>query len=107
MTQSSLFPLRPIEPDICRRKHGGAETSVKADKLVSKENDRRLVYSYIKEAGSYGHTLDEIAVLLDRDANRLSGRFTELRKRGQIATSDRTRPTRTGGQARVYIVVEA
>ena len=101
---SSALIHKTSEADICRRKHGGAETSMAADKRVQKVNDRRLVFGYIREAGAYGHTLDEIAVLLDRGVNCLSGRLTELRKRGQIVATDRTRPTRTGSQARVYVV---
>ena len=104
MEQTSFIAITKREPDICRRKHGGAETSVLADKRVAKANDRRLVLGYIQEAGSYGHTLDEISVLLDRDANRLSGRFTELRKRGQILITETKRKTRTGSWARVYVV---
>ena len=103
MQQTTLFHIKTIEPDICRRKHGGAETSIQADKHVQKDRDRQLIYGYIKAAGAYGHTLDEISILLDRPCNCISGRFTELRKRGQIVTSDLTRATRTGSPARVYV----
>lgn len=92
-----------IKEDICARKHGGAETSIEANKRVLKERDRELIYGYIKAAGSFGHTLDELCVLLQRTPNQISGRITELRVKGRILTSDRTRPTRAGVQARVYI----
>ena len=105
MKQLSILDVNKPEPDICKRKHGGAETSMAADKAVEKERDRELVYGYIQRAGAYGHTLDELSVLLDRPPNRISGRLTELRVKGRILTSDKTRPTRTGCMARVYITL--
>ena len=101
--QTTLFHIRKREPDLCRRKHGGAETSVAADKRVEKAKDRELIYGYIKAAGAYGRTLDEISVLLDRPCNTISGRFTELRKAGRILTSDQVRLTRMQCKARVYV----
>jgi hypothetical protein len=103
MEQQSFIPIK--EQDICRRKHGGAETSIEADKVVQKSQDRSLILGYIKKAGSFGHTLDELSILLDRPPNALSGRLTELRLNGDIVTSDITRPTRTGCKARVYVVI--
>lgn len=94
-----------IKEDICYNRHGGAETSIEANKRVRKERDRELIYGYIKSAGSFGHTLDELCVLLQRTPNQISGRLTELRVKGRILTSDRTRPTRAGVQARVYITL--
>jgi hypothetical protein len=95
-------PLR--QEDICFNRHGGAETSMLADRRVRKSKDRALVYGYVKAAGSYGHTLDELSILLDRPCNCISGRLTELRKSGEIVTSDFTRFTRTRSRARVYVV---
>ena len=100
-TPPDLF-IKNKEEDVCASRHGGAETSVQADGAVKKERDRQLIYGYIKEAGSYGHTLDELSVLLDRAPNRLSGRLTELRMRGKIVATGLTRKTRTGCKARVY-----
>ncbi len=103
--QLSLIKLSPVEPDICARKHGVAETSILADKTVEKEKDRRLVYGYVKASGTFGLTLDELSILLDRPVNRISGRFTELRKRGEIVATDATRLTRTNTPARVYVAL--
>ena len=103
MKQTALFGITKPEPDICRRKHGGASTSRSADLTVAKAKDRDLILGYIRAAGLYGHTLDELSILLDRPVNRISGRLTELRTRGQIVISDRVRKTRTGCQARVYV----
>jgi hypothetical protein len=103
VTQPSLFPLRPVEPDVCRRKHGGAATSVLADKRVQKAADREEILRLVRAAGTYGATLDELSLALDRPPNQISGRFTELRKRGAIIDTEQTRPTRTKSPARVYI----
>jgi hypothetical protein len=57
----------------------------------------------VRAAGTYGATLDELSLALDRPPNQISGRFTELRKRGAIIDTQQTRPTRTKSPARVYI----
>lgn len=88
--------------DVCASRHGGAETSVEANKAVKKEKDRELIYWYIQEARHYGHTLDELSVLLDRPPNAISGRLTELQAQGKIVHSGRKRRTRSGCLARVY-----
>ena len=102
--QQTLFCLHSIEKDICQNRHRGADTSVLADKQVSKAKDRALVLGYIRAAGSFGHTLDEISILLDRPVNRISGRFTELRRDGQIIALETRRQTRAKSWARVYVV---
>lgn len=90
------------EPDICKNRHGGAETSVLADKKVQKTKDRELIYGYIYHAGRFGHTLDELSIMLHRNPNALSGRLTELVRAGRIIVSEERRLTRAGCKARVY-----
>ena len=90
--------------DICLRKHGGAETSVEANKAVRKERDRELIYGHIQAARHYGHTLDELSVLQDRPPNAISGRLTELQAQGKIVHTGRKRQTRSGCSARVYTI---
>ena len=104
MDQSSMSSIKKQEPDICRNRHGGVETSVEADKAVRKERDRELIYGYIKTARHYGQTLDELSVLLDRPPNALSGRITELKAQGKIVYTGRKRQTRSGCLARVYTI---
>lgn len=108
MTQESLFSMQSVtkEPDICINRHRRSDTSMLADKRVKKSRDRELVFGYIKEAGPYGHTLDEISVLLDRPCNCISGRFSELKKAGRILATELTRKTRTGSWAHVYVVAQ-
>lgn len=103
MDHDSLFSIKEL--DICKNRHQGAETSILADKKVQKSKDRELIYGYIKMAGKFGHTLDELSIMLHRNPNAISGRLTELRMKGRIVTSDQTRLTRTGSKARVYLAV--
>lgn len=102
MIQQTLFNIQLREPDICRRKHGGADTSVMAHARVQKARDRDEVLALIRAAGQAGATLDQVAARLNIGCNRLSGRFTELRRDGQIVDSGERRKTRTGSLARVY-----
>ncbi len=88
--------------DICANRHGGAETSVAANKTVDKETDRLKILGLIKQYPIFGYTLDELSMKMGRSPNQLSGRLTELRMRGLIWISH-TRKTRTGRRARVYL----
>lgn len=110
--QPGLFPEdieRDEKPrhilDVCAGRHGLADTSVEANKSVDKETDRLVILGWIKAARSYGMTLDELSIMLNRPPNAISGRLTELRIRNQIILSEARRPTRTGCSARVYVVV--
>ena len=93
-----------IKDDICENRHGGADTSVQANKKVQKTKDRELIYGYIYHAGRFGHTLDELCVMLHRNPNEISGRITELKAEGRIVDSKERRLTRTNSWARVYKV---
>jgi len=110
MTQPTLFDPETIivcqvpAQDVCFNRHGGADTSVMADRHVKKSRDRAWILGAIKAAGTYGMTLDEASILLDRPCNCISGRFSELcHKTREIIKTERTRPTRTGSHAHVYI----
>lgn len=104
MRQCSMFSIKKQEPGICAGQHGVDETSVEANKTVRKERDRELIYGYIKAARHYGHTLDELSILLDRPPNAISGRLTELQSQGKIVHTGRKRQTRSGCVARVYTI---
>lgn len=97
--------LKPIEPDICANRHGGVDTSVQADKRVKKEYDRRLILGYVQASRGYGLTLDEACIVLERNPNEISGRFTELAKAGLIFATSLRRLTRTGSPARVWVAL--
>ncbi len=100
MTQPTLFP---IEPDICKNRHRGQPTSIAAHKIGDKANDRRLILNLVRQHGAKGLTLDEASLILNRPCNQISGRFSELKRDGQIMPAPQTRQTRTGSPARVYI----
>lgn len=107
MTQLTASPIPICEnppEDICFNRHGGAETSNLADKRVKKSRDRALIHGYVKASGSFGMTLDEMSIVLSRPCNCISGRFSELRKSGEIVPSGAHRKTRTGSWASVYVV---
>ena len=97
--------LKPIEPDICANRHGGVDTSVQADSRVKKEHDRRLILGYVQASREYGITLDEACVVLERNPNEISGRFTELAKDSLIIATNMRRLTRTGSPARVWVAL--
>lgn len=90
--------------DVCAGRHGLADTSVEANKKVQKTKDQELIYGYIYSAGKFGHTLDELSIMLHRNPNALSGRLTELVRAGRIVVSEERRLTRAGCKARVYRV---
>ncbi len=106
MQQPTLFSMQSVirEPDICRNRHRRSDTSMLADATVNKERDREQVFGLIKDAKHYGHTTDEISVLLDRPCNCVSGRMSELKRAGRIVGNGVRRPTRMGRLANVYVV---
>ena len=106
MHQESLFSMQSVtrEPDITMNRHRRSDTSMLAHKRVNTAADRELTYGYIKQSGTYGLTLDEFSILVDRAPNRLSGRFSELKRSGRIIMTEATRKTRTDSWAHVYVV---
>lgn len=107
MEQRTLFDIERTEKDICAGRHGGADTSVQADKRVRKDKDRQLILCYIRAAGSFGMTLDELSIVLEKEQSRISGRVTELRTvyPPSIVDSGKRRKTRSGSMARVYVAL--
>jgi hypothetical protein len=105
MSQESLFSRQSVtrEPDICINRHQRSDTSMLADKRVNKSRDRELVYGYIKGAGSFGMTVDELSIVLDRAPNRISGRVSELKRSNRVIATELTRKTRTGSWAHVLV----
>lgn len=89
--------------DICQNKHGGDPESVAAHAAGDKLRDRAVALEFIRLRGQTGATADEFAEHLGRQLNQVSGRFTELKRDGQIVASGAKRPTRSGSAAKVYI----
>ena len=105
MTQPELTFGNEPRPDVCARRHGGDPESLKASQVGDKDKDQKTVLRVIMEAKWNGLTIDEAAVLLNRDPNCISGRFSELvRKRKIMRHPDNLkRLTRRGCQAKVWI----
>jgi DNA-binding CsgD family transcriptional regulator len=93
----------PAERDPCAPRHGGNPNSQAAHHSVAKhaESDRQRILAMIVAAGENGLTCDEACVILECDQNQISGRFSELYRRGQIEAVGK-RPTRRGNNASVY-----
>lgn len=68
--------------DICINRHKGNSESKVANKKVKKEIDRQEVYHIIGEKGcSYSK---EIARLMNKQLNQISGRISELKEMNLI-----------------------
>ena len=66
-----------LTDDICKNKHGGNPQSEAANLKVDKENDRTYVLRFIREHKT-GY-LKQIARVMGKQKNEISGRFTELK----------------------------
>ena len=77
-------------------------TSQAARKKTNAATDRERVFRCIEYRRDA--TCDEAEKFLNMPHQTCSARFRELEKAGRIVKTERTRPTRTGCQARVYIV---
>jgi len=80
------------EPDICARKHKGSVASKEAfsKAKLNLPQSRALMLAEIRKAGERGVTASEVAEKLGLQLNKISGRFSELKKSGEIyATGER------------------
>ena len=68
--------------DICINKHKGNEQSKAANKTVRKQKDKNFIFDYIQQHGS-GYS-KEIARVMQKGLNTISGRFSELKEEGLI-----------------------
>lgn len=94
--------LAKQEDDICKNRHRGADTSVLANAQANKDQDRAAILGLVKLAGLDGLTLSQACQLLGKDANRISGRFTELVRDGKVRIDGRRQNPR-GNWERVYV----
>lgn len=65
----------------------------------------RQVLDYIERQGVLGATDDEIETVLGLSHQSVSARRYDLADAGWIRPSGQTRKTRSGGQAKVWVVV--
>ena len=97
----------PLWDDVCRNRHGGADTSVEAFRKSDLTRARKLVFGTIAESGARGITCEEIELKTGMKHQTASARITELRKMNLIVDTWIRRPTTSGCSARVYVTAEA
>ena len=61
------------------------------------------IHGYIRKMKRYGTTADQIEDKLGISLNTVRPRLRELEEMGLIAKTERTRPTRSGRQAKLYV----
>ena len=89
--------------DICRNKHGGNVLSVAANpKDDAKRKMRNQVLEFIMSRGEQGATSEEIALHLNIELHRVSGRCSELKKYNQVRVSG-SRINKSGKSAAVLV----
>lgn len=86
--------------------HNNTDTSIAAanSKRGSAVTDRRVIFDHIEKAGAVGCTCDAIEGQLSMLHQTVSARLKDLRDSGSIIDSGQRRKTRTGRDARVYIL---
>ena len=74
--------------DICQNRHKGNTNSARVNPSAAfKKRDRAKVYEIIKR--SFGITSKEIAELMHRRLNCISGRISELKQAGLVVVDGR------------------
>lgn len=100
------------ERDICENRHGGADTSIGAFQNTSETLrilDRQKILTFMTGTPQ-GLTSKELAFLLDKPLNAISGRLSELCRDEQIEDSGERRDgcrvlrlkTISGGQMEMF-----
>ena len=75
--RKETFTERMLNDDICSNRHHQNPLSREANKKVCKEVDRLRVLTIIREQGQA--TSKQIARLMNKQLNQISGRITELK----------------------------
>ena len=79
---------KSMNTDITSRRHGGnVQSELAFERAVQSGQikiDRLRVLAEVKSQGTHGLTCKELAKKWGVDMNRVSGRFSELKKRGKI-----------------------
>jgi hypothetical protein len=95
---TNLFTYRP--PHV----RGSATSKAAADSITpTAAKVRERVRVAIADTGLAGMTCDQIEAALDMRHQTASARIVELVNSGAILKTDRTRPTRSGRAAAVYV----
>jgi hypothetical protein len=65
-----------------------------------------LILQFGRIRGAHGLTADELSAAWNCSHNHVAPRISELRRAGLLALARRTRQTRTGSLAQVYVLPE-
>ena len=100
MNQPDLFDSLPYVP-------GSATSKAAAESMQPKAGTLRWkVWKWIHWCATNGATDDECQKMLHMDPSTQRPRRIELEKVGLVIKTDRTRPTRSGRHAAVYVAKE-
>jgi hypothetical protein len=102
MTSLGFGPLFDQQPPY-HRYGTDTERTAALSMLEKAKSLRERTYSIILMRREWGATRDEIDQLLEITPNVTQPRLRELEIAGRIKKTDRTRPTRSGRQATVYV----
>ena len=93
--------------DICSNNHGGNPFSVAAFYSTASEKReamRREIFKLAAKKGDLGITADEATAHFNTFHNSVAPRMSELKRDEMLIETIFSRATRTGRQARVYVV---
>lgn len=91
--------------DICKNRHGGADTSVAANESAApsaRKIQRDRILEFIRSKNAEGVTCEEVEQALGLRHQTASARIAELRRDDEIAIQPVRRATKSGCTARVY-----
>lgn len=88
--------------------HNGTPTSIAAAEQIEPTAGtlRAAVLEYIRNCKQHGATDEEVQVALDMNPSTQRPRRQELEKQGFILRTDRTRLTKSGRSAVIFIAAE-
>src|SRR5205823_2423711 len=72
----------------------------------SKKQTCEQILLFATGCGRVGFTVDELTIRWDCSPNHVAPRVCELKKAGRLVTSGRTRLTRSGSPAQVFVLPE-
>jgi hypothetical protein len=98
-----LAAIQAKEPGVPYQKHSPTSKAAAHDISGQAHNLREVVFNFIDRMGARGATDDEIEVGLQISPSTVRPRRVELVEAGKVVDSGRTRPTRSGRQAVVWI----
>lgn len=96
-----------MNDDICANNHGGNPFSVSAyysTPSQKREAMRREIFKLAAGKGGRGITADEATSHFNTFHNSVAPRISELKRDEMLIETEFSRATRTGRQARVYVV---